>query len=82
MELILAALCGAGVCAFGMWAFLKGQRSMAEIARQGAPEPLHGPVSMLGDALRREQGAKAEEGENVDFAAQVRALFAGPREEA
>lgn len=40
VSVLLGAAAGAAVCAFGMWAFLKGQRSMLEIRSGGLPSGL------------------------------------------
>lgn len=36
-SLLVGAGAGAGVCAFGMWAFLKGQKTMLDIRAGGRP---------------------------------------------
>lgn len=62
---------GAAVCVFGIWAFLRGQKSMAEIYRVGEPEPLHGPGHALHELLAKEKCEKPE----PDFAGELRELF-------
>ena len=47
METILSSAIGVCICLFGIWCFLKGQESMAEIVRDGKPQNLKGPLAIL-----------------------------------
>ncbi|MDR3644671.1 MAG: hypothetical protein P4M02_06320 [Clostridia bacterium] len=70
MEIILGLFAGAGVCGFGMWAFLRGQRSMAEIRSGGEPEAIKGPIALL-----REASGAAPKRAEPDYSGQLRAMF-------
>lgn len=71
MGTVISILCGAAVCAFGMWAFLKGQNSMAEIRHGRPPANLKGPAAVLRETLAQARDEK----EKSDYAAQLKSLF-------
>ena len=66
--------CGTIVCLFGIWAFLKGQTSMAEIIHGGKPGNLKGPAAMV-----KEGRAEAEErAKQENMERQLRSMFSEP----
>jgi len=62
-EILMGCLAGGCVCAFGLWAFLKGQRSMRQIQNGGLPDGLFG--------VKR---ARADTQEN-DLPRQLKSMF-------
>lgn len=69
------AACGFCACAFGMWAFLKGQESMAEIISAGRPANLKGPAA----ALRENAAALSSKKYEYDMERQFKELFGDGR---
>lgn len=64
MQEILGLACGCAAAVFGIWAFLRGQRSMAQILRGGEPEGLRSPAVL-----------PKKDGESGGYEEQFRALF-------
>jgi hypothetical protein len=64
MTVIASLAAGAAVCIFGMWAFLRGQRTMFDIMSGQRPE--------LFDRRAKESGGKS-------LASQMREMFADDR---
>jgi lipopolysaccharide export LptBFGC system permease protein LptF len=71
MQIILSVIVGACVCLFGIWIFIKGQQSMAEIIANGKPENLKSPLSLIKSGLTAEQSKT----EIVDIEQQLQAMF-------
>lgn len=69
IDFLTGAASGCVVCAFGMWAFLKGQRSMLQIQSGGLPE-----------SLKKNKKAFADD-ESADLGRQLKNLFAPERNE-
>lgn len=70
MQEILGLACGCAAAVFGIWAFLRGQRSMAQILHGGEPEGLRGAA-----VLSRGRGEPKKDGESGGYEEQFRALF-------
>lgn len=73
MEIVFSLVCGAAVCVFGMWAFLKGQESMAEIQNGRKPTNLKSPAAALRENLAELRDTKSRN----DYAKQLRSLLGG-----
>jgi hypothetical protein len=71
MEIILAVMVGAGVCLFGIWAFLKGQQSMAENIANGKPQNIGGPIKLIKEAI----AAGQPQTEDRELEKQLQAMF-------
>lgn len=69
VELIIGAAAGAGVCFFGMWAFLKGRASA------GAPDCMTFPRP-----AGRCGTAPSKDGAESGYEEQIRAMFSEPNE--
>lgn len=63
------AVTGCAVCAFGMWAFLKGQRAALQVKWGGLPDELNIKAGT--------QESKEKSAETPDIAAQFHAMFGG-----
>lgn len=71
MGIIISAAIGACVCLFGIWTFLKGQESMAEIIANGKPQNIKGPISLIKEGVT----AAYSKTEDVDIEQQLQAMF-------
>jgi hypothetical protein len=71
MEIIISVVIGACVCLFGIWTFLKGQESMAEIISNGKPQNIKGPISLIKEGIT----AAYSQTEDVDIEKQLQAMF-------
>lgn len=71
MEMILSVAAGVCVCLFGIWCFIKGQQSMAEIIANGKPQNIRNPVSLLKDGIT----AAYSHTEDADIEKQLQAMF-------
>lgn len=71
-SVVIGMATGMAVCFFGMWAFLKGQRSMAEIYEKGKPETV-GPAAVI-EKIADARGKRTA----ADYARQLQALVADP----
>lgn len=67
MSSVVSILLGAAVCLFGIWAFLKGQRSMLQIKSGGLPD------SLFPKELPR--GEKNAPGNRPTLSEQLQAMF-------
>ncbi|HEX3026407.1 MAG TPA: hypothetical protein VHR42_04165 [Clostridia bacterium] len=61
---------GGCVCVFGMWAFLKGQRSMFQIKNGEAPTELFAAKAIRGGGEK-----SGGESDQPDIAEQLRSMF-------
>jgi hypothetical protein len=71
METIISVVTGAFVCLFGIWTFLKGQESMAEIITNGKPQNIKGPMKLIKEGIT----AAYSHTEDMDIEKQLQAMF-------